>query len=133
MAPEGIDATFLIPAGAVHLRELATVVQSQWAEVGVNLTIEEVDGGALFDRFAALDYEVAVPLVKFTSDVTVKDEVAVLFLDINQANAIRGFFSGWVASQELYDLTQQSPWGPRRSAWPYGPRRNRWPWTRFRG
>jgi peptide/nickel transport system substrate-binding protein len=120
-APDGVEATFLIPAGATHLRDLATVVQSQWAEVGVNLSIEEVDGGALFERFAALDYEVAIPLVKFTSDVTVEDEVAILFYDRDEANAVRGFFSGWVASQELYDLTQAAAKGTeeeRVALWP---------------
>jgi peptide/nickel transport system substrate-binding protein len=121
VAPDGIEATFLIPAGSTHLRELATVVQSQWAEVGANVEIEEVDGGALFDRFAALDYDIAIPLVKFTSDVTVEDEVAVLFYDRDEANAVRGFFTGWIPSQELYDLTIQAAKGTeeeRAALWP---------------
>lgn len=96
-APDGIKTTMLIPAGAGTLRELATVVQSQWADVGVTLEIEEVDGGALFDRFAALDYDVAVPLVKFTSDMTVEDEVALLFYDTADSNALKGFFTSPLA------------------------------------
>ncbi len=121
VAPDGIDATMLVPAGAGFLRELATVVQSQWAEVGVKLQIEEVDGGALFDRFAAYDYDVAVPLVKFTSDVSVEDEVALLFYDTAESNALKGFFTGWQPPDSLFELTQQAAQGTedeRVELWP---------------
>ncbi len=120
-APEGIDATMLIPAGASHLRELATVVQSQWKEIGVTLSIEEVDGGALFDRYAAYDYDVAVPLVKFTSDVTVEDEVALLFFDTAESNALKGFFTGWIPPDSLFALTEQAAQGTEEE------RQERWP------
>lgn len=120
-APDGINATMLIPAGASHLRELATVLQSQWKEIGVELEIEEVDGGALFDRFAAYDYDIAVPLVKFTSDVTVEDEVALLFYDTAESNALKGFFTGWQPPDSLFDLTEQAAQGTeeeRQELWP---------------
>lgn len=121
VAPDGITATMLIPAGAGFLRELATIVQSQWAEVGVTLKIEEVDGGALFDRFAGYDYDVAVPLVKFTSDVSVEDEVALLFYDTAESNALRGFFTGWQPPDSLFALTEQAAQGTeeeRVDLWP---------------
>ncbi len=74
-----------------------------------------------------------MPLAKFTSDVTVKDEVAVLFFDNDPETLVRGFFAGWERPQELYDLTQQAPGQPRRSARTCGRRRNNSPWTMFRG
>ncbi|MFN8224820.1 MAG: ABC transporter substrate-binding protein [Gaiellales bacterium] len=120
-APDGITSTMLIPAGASHLRELATVLQAQWKDVGVDLKIEEVDGGALFDRYAAYDYDVAVPLVKFTSDVTVEDEVALLFYDTAESNALKGFFTGWQPPDSLFELTEKAAQGTeeeRKELWP---------------
>ena len=87
----------------------------------MNLKIEEVDGGALFDRFAAYNYDVAVPLVKFTSDVTVEDEVALLFFDTAESNALRGFFTGWKPPASLWSKTEQAARGTeeqRVKLWP---------------
>ena len=36
-------------------QDTATILQAQWAEIGVNVTLEEVDAGALFDRYLASD------------------------------------------------------------------------------
>ena len=60
--PDGFSATFLYPAGSVIHQDTATILQAQWAEIGVNVTLEEVDAGALFDRYLAIDYEIAIPL-----------------------------------------------------------------------
>jgi peptide/nickel transport system substrate-binding protein len=72
------------------------------------VTLEEVDAGALFDRYLAGDWEIAVPLPHFTADVTVNDEVATLFYDNNPDNVIRAFASGWEVPQEIVDLTQEA-------------------------
>jgi peptide/nickel transport system substrate-binding protein len=105
--PNGFDATFIYPAGSSIHKELATISQAQWAELGVNVTLEEVDQASLFDRYLGGDWDMAVPLVQFTADVTVNDEVALLFYDVSlDDNPIAAFATGWAVPQELYDLTQ---------------------------
>jgi peptide/nickel transport system substrate-binding protein len=106
--PDGFAATFLYPAGSVIHQETATILQAQWAEIGVDVTLEEVDAGALFDRYLASDWEIAIPLPHFTADVTVNDEVATLFWDNNPENVIRAFATGWEVPQEMVDLTQEA-------------------------
>lgn len=107
-SPDGFDMTYIYPAGSSTHEQLGTILQAQWAEIGVNLSLEEIDTGSLFDQFAALDYQAAVPLPKFTSDVTVPDEVAVLFYDNNPENAVAGFFTAWDIPDELSELTKQA-------------------------
>lgn len=121
--PDGFDLNLIYPAGSATHRQLGTILQSQWAEIGVNLTLEEVDTGTLFgDRFFTMEYEAGIPLPKFTSDVVVPDEVALLFYDNDPENALRGFLSGWDIPQELDDLTQEAAFtvdeGQREELWP---------------
>jgi peptide/nickel transport system substrate-binding protein len=121
--PDGFDLTLIYPAGSSTHRQLGTILQSQWAEIGVNLTLEEVDTGTLFgDRFFTMEYEAGIPLPKFTSDVVVPDEVALLFYDNDPENALRGFLTGWDIPQELVDLTRQAAFtvdeAVREEVWP---------------
>lgn len=102
----GFDATFIYPAGSSIHKELSTILQAQWAELGVNVKLEEVDQASLFDRYLAGDWDLAVPLVQFTADVPVNDEVALLFYDDNPDNAIAAFATGWKVPAELVQMTQ---------------------------
>ena len=95
-------------------QDTATILQAQWAEIGVDVTLEEVDAGALFDRYLRATRS-AIPLPHFTADVTVNDEVATLFWDNNPENVIRAFATGWEVPQEMVDLTQEAA-GDRRGA-----------------
>jgi peptide/nickel transport system substrate-binding protein len=121
--PDGFDLTMIYPAGSSAHRQLGTILQSQWAEIGVNLTLEEVDTGSLFgDRFFTYDYEAAIPLPKFTSDVVVPDEVALLFYDTDPENALAGFLTGWDIPEELDDLVEEAAFttdeAVRAEIWP---------------
>jgi peptide/nickel transport system substrate-binding protein len=106
-ASGGIDVTFIYPAGSSIHKELSTIVQAQWGEIGVKVKLEEVDQASLFDRYLAGDWDLAVPLVQFTADVPVNDEVALLFYDDNPENALRAFATGWKVPHELVQMTQK--------------------------
>ena len=105
-APSGFSSTFLYPAGSTVHEDLATVLQAMWAEIGVKLSLQAVESGALFNRYLAKNWEIAVPLPQFTSDVDVPDEVATLFYDPSPGNAISGFVTGWKIPPKLWELTQ---------------------------
>ena len=55
----------------------------------MKLTVEGVEGGALFSRYLAGDYDLAMPLVQWTSDVTVPDETGLQIWTNDKANVFR--------------------------------------------
>ena len=121
--PDGFDLAYIFPSGSTAHEQLGTILQAQWAEIGVNLSIEEVDTGTLFgDRFFTMEYESGVPLPKFTSDVVVPDEVALLFYDKAPENILAGFFTGWDIPDELERVTEEAAFtndeAVRAELWP---------------
>ena len=107
--PDGFDLAYIYPSGSTAHEQLGTILQADWAQIGVNLSLEEVDTGTLFgDRFFTMEYESGVPLPKFTSDVVVPDEVALLFYDKAPDNILAGFFTGWDIPDELERLTEEA-------------------------
>jgi peptide/nickel transport system substrate-binding protein len=121
--PDGFDLTLIYPSGSAAHEQLGTILQAQWAEIGVNLTLEEVDTGSLFgDRFFTMEYEAGIPLPKFTADVIVPDEVALLFYDTDPENALAGFLTGWEVPEALDDLVEQAAFtndeAVRAEIWP---------------
>lgn len=107
--PDGFDLAYIYPSGSTAHEQLGTILQADWAKIGVNLSIEEVDTGTLFgDRFFTMEYESGVPLPKFTSDVVVPDEVALLFYDKDPSNILAGFFTGWEIPDELERFTEEA-------------------------
>ena len=107
--PDGFDLNYIYPSGSTAHEQLGTILQADWAKIGVNLSLEEVDTGTLFgDRFFTMEYESGVPLPKFTSDVVVPDEVALLFYDKDPDNILAGFFTGWDIPDELERVTEEA-------------------------
>ena len=107
--PDGFDLAYIYPSGSTAHEQLGTILQADWAKIGVNLSLEEVDTGTLFgDRFFTMEYESGVPLPKFTSDVVVPDEVALLFYDKDPSNILAGFFTGWEIPDELERVTEEA-------------------------
>ena len=125
--PDGFDLAYIYPSGSSAHEQLGVVLQAQWAEIGVNLSLEEVDTGSLFgDRFFTMEYESGVPLPKFTSDVVVPDEVALLFYDKDPENILAGFFTGWAIPDELERVTEEAAFttdeAVRAELWPQAQR-----------
>lgn len=120
-APHGFSTTLLYPAGSVEYLDIATILRSDWAKIGVRLSLEEVGASDLTNRYFAGKWEIAVPTPSFTSDVTVPDEVALLFYEPPPLNPIGGFATGWKIPPRLWQLTQTfvntSNDGKRRETW----------------
>jgi peptide/nickel transport system substrate-binding protein len=106
--PTGFKASFMYPAGSTVHKDLATILQALWGQIGVQLTLQEIEGGALFSKYESKNWQVAVPLVQFTSDVNVPDEVASLFYDPSPSNAISAFITGWKMPPQLWTMTQEA-------------------------
>lgn len=92
--PNGFSATLIYPAGSSVHKELATILQSEWAQIGVKLTVQAVEANALFTQYQAGKFDMAIPFEKITSDMPAPDEFGILYWDpIHNAQA--GFFDGW--------------------------------------
>ena len=78
------------------------VVKQLWAQIGVNVTIQNMETNALFTKYMNGDYEASDPLPSITSDVLVPDELALAWLDPNGVQ--KGFWS-FYKSPQAWNLT----------------------------
>ena len=92
--PDGFSTEFQFPAGSSQHKALATILQAQWAEIGVDLDLVELDESTLADNLFAYEYDISMPFLKWTSDVLVPDEFALLMADPTE-DGLDGFFSAW--------------------------------------
>jgi len=106
--PDGFELSLIYPTGSETIKQMVTAVQSQWAEIGVKVSLEQIDPGAIWPKFEGGEYDACIPLPQFTADMALPDEVALLFFNNDADNALAGFFTGWQIPQELSDTTKQA-------------------------
>ena len=58
--PDGLDLTINISSGNTVYENIATVLQSQWAEAGINLEIVPLESGTLTENLGASNYQLTV-------------------------------------------------------------------------
>ena len=104
--PDGFSVTFQFPAGSGQHKSLATVLQAQWAEIGVDLQLVELDESTLADNLFSYGYEITMPFLKWTSDVLVPDEFALLMADPTDAG-LDGFFSAW-GNESVWAMVEEA-------------------------
>src|SRR5439155_13508560 len=107
-SPNGFSATLLYPAGSSIHQQLATILQAEWAALGVRLAVQGVEGGSLFSRYLAGNYDIAMPLVQWTSDVTVPDETGIQIWTNSPDNVFRAAGTRWTVPAKLVSLTEQA-------------------------
>ena len=101
-APKGFDVTILIPSEDQTKAQMMAVVKQLWAQIGVNVTIQNMETNALFTKYMNGDYQASDPLPSITSDVLVPDELALAWLD--PTGVQKGFWS-FYKSPEAWKLT----------------------------
>ena len=101
-APKGFDVTILIPSEDQTKAQMMAVVKQLWAQIGVNVTIQNMETNALFTKYMNGDYEASDPLPSITSDVLVPDELALAWLDPNGVQ--KGFWC-FYKSPKAWTLT----------------------------
>ena len=118
-APDGFSITLEFPAGSGQHKSLATVLQAQWAEIGVDLQLLELDESTLADNLFSYNYDMSMPFLKWTSDVLVPDEFALLMTDPTETG-LDGFFSAW-GNESLWAKVEEavaSTDARRQELWP---------------
>lgn len=101
---EGFDLTLLIPGTDSTAKQLATILQSSWAEIGVNVDIQQVaDGNAVYAEITKGGYQAAYFGVD-TADIPVEDELYP-FLYYRSEN---GNNTGFPSSAKLEKLVEEA-------------------------
>ena len=112
--PNGFDIGLMITAGDTVAQQVATIVKDEWAKIGVQVTISQVDDGTASTAFQGGDYDAMWRNV--SSDITTDDELASLLLDINAG--LHSWFTWYdspQAAQIIADANGTSDQATRRA------------------
>jgi peptide/nickel transport system substrate-binding protein len=102
---DGRTIEILVGAGDAPRKQIATILQQNWAEVGINSTIIEMDIGTSWERIVAGEYDVSVGYI--TSDINDDDELATFQGDYWAAGDTKAFFSRY-QSKEVSELLKKA-------------------------
>jgi peptide/nickel transport system substrate-binding protein len=92
--PDGFDLNCLIVAGDQVERQQAEILQQEWAELGVNMTIEAVDVGTIWERWTGgAEQCFTYPGTGLSSDALSDDNLAVVFFDFT--GGADSFWTAW--------------------------------------
>lgn len=92
--PNGFDLNCLIVAGDQVERQQAEILQQEWAELGVNMTIEAVDVSTIWERWTGGGEQCfTYPGAGLSSDALSDDNLAVVFFDYT--GGADSFWTSW--------------------------------------
>ncbi|HVU12945.1 MAG TPA: ABC transporter substrate-binding protein [Phototrophicaceae bacterium] len=100
----GQTLTELIPAGDAPTKQLATILQQFWGQVGINVQLQEADPSSTFDTLTKGNYQLSPGYI--TSDINDVDELASLEADYHTS----GFFSffSWYKNDDVSNWLAQA-------------------------
>jgi peptide/nickel transport system substrate-binding protein len=90
--PNGFQATLEYPSGSPTYDRLALVLQSEWAPLGIKLTLRTADQATISKHWTGGAYDIMFPYAVSSSDVIVPDEMAGL---LGVYKGTFGFYSWW--------------------------------------
>jgi peptide/nickel transport system substrate-binding protein len=99
--PDGFILEFLVRAGNQQQIQIATALKDMWAEIGVDLDIQQLDQAVVQDLYRTFDFEAI--LSGWTNDIIDPDQLvsyAIIF------ETIENYRTGWV-NQEAVDLANE--------------------------
>jgi peptide/nickel transport system substrate-binding protein len=95
--PKGFTVPYVYTATDAAAKQVATILQQQWAQVGVKADLQGVDSATWSDRLGKGDFGIAgVPVDGFTSDVPNDDELAIGLFDSKAG--FHGFSTNYTSS-----------------------------------
>ena len=98
---DGRTIAILVPAGDAPRKQIAQILQQNWAAVGIKASVVELDIGAAWQKVTDGDYDVEVNYI--TSDINDDDELATLQADYWAPGDSRAFYSGY-QNKDVSDL-----------------------------
>ncbi len=118
--PDGFSTTLQYPAGYDYYRQLALLMQNEFAEIGIKLKLVELPGATATTNWSKTDYDMIFPFAQFTSDIVVPDEYA-QFLAGDPSLGLQGFFSNWTdpaITKKVDTFTSTTDEAERATQWP---------------
>jgi peptide/nickel transport system substrate-binding protein len=117
--PKGFSTTLQYPSGYDYYKQLALLMQQNYAAIGIRVKLIEETGATGTSNWAAMKYDMTFPFASFTSDVTVPDEYADFLA--NPGNGLKGFYSGWhdaAIQKQVLTFASTLDEGQRAAMWP---------------
>jgi peptide/nickel transport system substrate-binding protein len=117
--PKGFSTTLQYPSGYDYYKQLALLMQQNFASIGIRVKLIEETGATGTSNWSAMKYDMTFPFASFTSDVVVPDEYADFLA--NPGNGLKGFFTGWrdtAIQQQVQDFETTLDDSERAAKWP---------------
>ena len=104
--PDGFSMTCLIVSGDQVERQQAEILQQEWAKIGVEIEIDAVDVGTIWERWTSGDEMCfTYPGAGLSSDALSDDNLAVVFFDYT--GGLDSFWTSW-NNQDAIDLVREA-------------------------
>ncbi|VXB51116.1 Peptide/nickel transport system substrate-binding protein [Arthrobacter sp. 9V] len=101
--PRGFDANILVTSGNATQLTIAQILQSELAEIGINVTINQMEPASQRAARKSMDYDMAISVA--TTDITDPDEM-VRFIAV-QSGGSNALYTGY-DNKEVADLATQA-------------------------
>ena len=99
--PDGFSLNILIRGGDALEQQVATILQTQWQKVGVNLTIEETEATSYKERMYSMDFDTLIDL--WTDDI---DDPAPFMEFIFDFESASGFDTNYKQPDDMVALNE---------------------------
>lgn len=97
-AAGGVTLPLVVPTGDSIVAQVAQIVKETWAQIGINVEIEALDGGTAYTDFSQFNYTAGANWY-ITSDVTAPDELAAIQFDYDAVGGTKSFFTQYKSDQ----------------------------------
>jgi peptide/nickel transport system substrate-binding protein len=92
--PKGFSANVVVPSGDTIVAQVAQVIKQSWAQIGVNVTIQNLDAGTAATNWVNGDFTIGTNWY-VTSDVTAPDEPAGIEFDYSAPGGFHSAFANY--------------------------------------
>jgi peptide/nickel transport system substrate-binding protein len=96
--PKGFSVNVVVPTGDTIVSQVAQVIKQSWAQIGVKVTIQNLDAGTAATRWANSDFTVGTNWY-VTSDVTAPDEPAGIEFDYRAPGGFHSAFANYKSAK----------------------------------
>jgi peptide/nickel transport system substrate-binding protein len=96
--PKGFSANLVVPTGDTVTQQIAQVVKSSWAQIGVNVTIQDLDAGTAATNWANGNYTIGTNWY-VTSDCSAPDEPAGIEFDYGAPGGFKSAFTSYKSAK----------------------------------
>jgi peptide/nickel transport system substrate-binding protein len=109
----GMELTGIALAGSADENAIMSTIQQMWAQVGVKLSIEQLDNAARTDRYRSANFQMRASL--WTDDIADPSEITSYFAYFPNIESLHGGYKD-DRIDELYDASQKEMDSGKRAA-----------------